>query len=181
MSILSRIHPDLTPILPGTGGKATPVSIAYRRLSKTRWTMFASFSKSVAYEMGFSVEPRGENYAEFGFDPHLGLLVVVNVNNAKTSSPTTVRWKGQQRQGTVVFSFSAPWMAGVEVMHSAEPCVFKKLDENIDGVRVCYAEIEVPHWAAPQKGKCPPLPKPAIKQTPLLLGGVTHIRPGVRA
>lgn len=186
MSILKRIHPDMMPIIPAPGGRATPCSISYRKVGD-RYIMSVSLSKQTAYLMGFDVEdPKSANYAEIGFDEPTGTLVLVNVSDPDLPTTDTVRWKAQLRQGTVVANIRAAWMpADYEVYHPAERCEFKIMDEEVSlgggkGARsVKYIEISVPAWAAPKRTRA----AVTVAQVPparpsRLLDTMPHVRPG---
>jgi hypothetical protein len=184
MSVLSRIHSDMRPILPGAGGRQTPCSISYRAVNN-RFIMAVSFSKTTAYDLGFNVaDHKVGNYAEIGFSESTGTLVVVNVNDTTLPTSDAVRWKGQLRQGTVVFMFRPTWLEGYRVAHPAERCEFKIMSEIVEGRRVKFIEIDVPDWAAPKRGMgvahspADANTKPRAKVTTRLLDTQPHVRPG---
>lgn len=175
MSVLTRIHGDMKPILPAPGGKQTPCSVAYRKVGN-RYVLAVNLSKIVAYDLGFNVvTPSAPNYAEIGFHPDTGTLVLVNVSDTRLPSNDAIRWKLQLRQGTIVAMFRPHWLEGLEAHYAAERCEFKVLDDSIEGIAVKFIEITVPAWAAPNR-------KYAAVQTvstpTRLLAGVPHTRPG---
>lgn len=187
MSILKRIHPDMMPIVPAPGGRATPCSISYRKVGD-RFIMSVSMSKQTAYLMGFDVgDVKASNYAEIGFDERTGTLVLVNVSDPDLPVTEMVRWKAQLRQGTVVVNIRAAWMPdNYAVYHPAERCEFKIMDEEVSlgggkGARsVKFIEISVPAWAAPKRTQAAvtvAVTSPTTRHS-RLLDTMPHVRPG---
>lgn len=182
MSILDQIHSDMTLLVPGIGGRATPVSVSYRLFgSKSRWVMIVTLSKQVATDMRFRTGAKQECWAEMGFDEKTGTLVLVNVTNIDT--PAHTRWKGNARNGTLVFTLTARWLGDHRTKHAAERCEHKIMDHHdaTTGLMVKFIEITVPDWAAPmRKGMKAAAGAADAARARLGLAAVPHVRPGPR-
>lgn len=157
MSVLKAIHPDMQPIMPSPGGRATPCSVGYRNVGG-RFVMPISLSKQTAALLGFNVtDTKASNYAEVGFDERTGTLVVVNVSDPDLPTNDAIRWKAQLRQGTIVLMVKPHWLPdSYKETHSAERCEFKLMSDDVSlgskgGRLVHYIEITVPAWAAPRR------------------------------
>lgn len=182
MSVLRKIHPDMQPILPSPGGRATPCSIGYRNVGG-RFVMPISLSKQTAALMGFNViDAKAVNYAEVGFDERTGTLVVVNVSDPDLPTNDAIRWKAQLRQGTVVLMVKAHWMPdSYSTIHPAERCEFKLMHEDVPvgskgGRLVHYIEITVPSWASPKRTQAAVVMR--VTTPGRILDSMPHIRPG---
>ena len=177
MSVLRLVHPDMAPIAPAPGGRATPCSLSYRKVG-TRFVLSVSVSKQIAREIGFEVDDRkAANYAEIGFDIRSGTLVVVNVNDPDLPSSDSIRWKARASNGTLVFNLRAEWMPDdYATSHPATRCDYTLGSHEISvgsgkgGRTVRYIEITAPSWAAPGRAQA------AVKTR--LLDATPHVRPG---
>lgn len=178
MSVISRIHNDMKPIIPAVGGRQTPCSVAFRKSATGRHGLVISLSKQTAQALSFNVtDDKAKNYAEIGFDGRTGTLVVANVSEPGLPTSSVLRWKARSSKGTLVFIIRPDWLDADAVgTRAAERCEFSIQEEIVDRVKVCYIEITVPSWCAPQRTAA----KVLVTEKPTrLLDGVAHIRPGV--
>lgn len=146
MSLLEQLVPGARRIKPGTGGRKTPVSVAYRQLGKGRLALVVSISKDVGAELGF--QATSKNWIEVAFDEKAGSLFVLRRPDGEGAPDQHELLQAQNREGTNVVTIPMRLTCG---RHAAERVTHHVEQRRVGAEDILLLRVTLPDWAAPMR------------------------------